>query len=215
MALPWDLLSFKPHGTCWVFCRSWPQNTLFLDVFGGCFTFGWNKSKVSSTASAAQDCWRIKNSLPLGWANMVSIERSYHNDPSKHKHQTAIVVGTGHAHQAWPQRLPKALAIQEPGCSIRPLKIGLPKRNIVSQPPFFSGYVSFRCVCVCVCGIDDKEMEIVNVIMIDLDIKRLHSKKIVQCLAIIVSLSCTRVLCVEEKQLRQSMSIQASVNKYG
>lgn len=65
------------------------------------------------------------------------------------------------------------------------------------------------------CGIDDKEMEIVNVIMIDLDIKRLHSKKIVQCLAIIVSLSCTRVLCVEEKQLRQSMSIQASVNKYG
>lgn len=57
-------------------------------------------------------------------------------------------------------------------------------------------------------------MEIVNVIMIDLDIKRLHSKKIVQCLAIIVSLSCTRVLCVEEKQLRQSMSIQASVNKY-
>ena len=122
----------------------------FWMFFGGCFTFGREKSKVSSTASAAQDCWRIKNSLPLGWANMVSIERSYHNDPSKHKHQTAIVVGTGHAHQAWPQRLPKALAIQEPGCSIRPLKIGLPKRNIVSQPPFFSGYVSFRGVCVCV-----------------------------------------------------------------
>ena len=29
-----------------------------------------------------------------------------------------------------------------------PLKIGLPKRKVVSQPPFFRGYVSFReCNC--------------------------------------------------------------------